>query len=136
MIFVSSAQSFQYERRYQISNGPFSSVFCIKQRGKRYHTHYAAKYLRANTERAKREVSAEVRSKIKSSPPLSLTEIIISVKMAGREDNNNKERIQSVQTFSPSPLATLSDIKQVLDLRIISFRSNHKEWNKQSLLCI
>ena len=54
-------QSFQYERRYQISNGPFSSVFCIKQRGKRYHTPYAAKYLRANTERAKREVStAEV----------------------------------------------------------------------------
>ena len=47
----------QYERKYQISNGPFSSVFCVKQRGKRYHTHYAAKYLRANTERAKREVS-------------------------------------------------------------------------------
>ena len=47
---------FQYERKYQISNGPFSSVFCIKQRGKRYHTLYAAKYLRANTERAKREV--------------------------------------------------------------------------------
>ena len=46
----------QYERKYQISNGPFSSVFCVKQRGKRYHTHYAAKYLRANTERAKREV--------------------------------------------------------------------------------
>ena len=50
---------FQYERRYQISNGPFSSVFCVKQRGKRYHTHYAAKYLRANTERAKREVRRE-----------------------------------------------------------------------------
>ena len=50
----------QYERKYQISNGPFSSVFCIKQRGKRYHTHYAAKYLRANTERAKREVGGSI----------------------------------------------------------------------------
>ena len=52
---------FQYERKYQISNGAFSSVFCIKQRGKRFHTLYAAKYLRANTERAKREVEILLR---------------------------------------------------------------------------
>jgi len=46
----------KYERKYQISNGAFSSVFCIKRRGSKNKTLYAAKYLRAETERAQREV--------------------------------------------------------------------------------
>ena len=33
----------QYERKYQISNGAFSSVFCIKRRGNKNKTLYAAK---------------------------------------------------------------------------------------------
>ena len=33
----------QYERKYQISNGAFSSVFCIKRRGSKNKTLYAAK---------------------------------------------------------------------------------------------
>ena len=36
---------FQYERKYQISNGAFSSVFCIKRRGSKNKTLYAAKVM-------------------------------------------------------------------------------------------
>ena len=37
---------FQYERKHQISNGAFSSVFCVKLRGKKNNILYAAKYLK------------------------------------------------------------------------------------------
>jgi len=46
----------QYERKHQISNGAFSSVFCVKLRGKRNNILYAAKYLKAHTDAADREV--------------------------------------------------------------------------------
>ena len=49
----------QYERKHQISNGAFSSVFCVKLRGKRNNILYAAKYLKANTDAADREVQVK-----------------------------------------------------------------------------
>ena len=58
----------QYERKHQISNGAFSSVFCVRLRGRKSGTGgggnnaaaatlYAAKYLKAGTEAAEREVA-------------------------------------------------------------------------------
>lgn len=53
--------SSKYEQKYQISNGAFSSVFCIKQLRKKNRILYAAKYLKATREAAKREVEILVK---------------------------------------------------------------------------
>ena len=52
---------FQYEQKNQISSGAFSSVFCIKQLRKKNKILYAAKYLKASREAAKREVEILVK---------------------------------------------------------------------------
>jgi len=46
----------KYERKSQLSNGVFSSVYSVKLRGKLNKQLYAAKYLGAHTEAARREV--------------------------------------------------------------------------------
>jgi len=51
----------KYEQKNQISNGAFSSVFCIKQLKKKTRVLYAAKYLKANREATKREVEILVK---------------------------------------------------------------------------
>eukprot|EP00092_Neocalanus_flemingeri_P028870 GFUD01031348.1.p1 GENE.GFUD01031348.1~~GFUD01031348.1.p1 ORF type:complete len:678 (-),score=184.77 GFUD01031348.1:119-2152(-) len=51
----------KYEQKNQISSGAFSSVFCIKQIRKKNRILYAAKYLKASREAAKREVEILVK---------------------------------------------------------------------------
>jgi len=51
----------KYEQKNQISSGAFSSVFCIKQLRKKNKILYAAKYLKASREAAKREVEILVK---------------------------------------------------------------------------
>jgi len=54
----------KYERRYQISNGAFSSVYCVKQRGARNKVQFAAKYLARTCTTARRE--AEVLEQLRT----------------------------------------------------------------------
>jgi len=51
----------KYEQKNLISSGAFSSVFCIKQLRKKNKILYAAKYLKASKEAAKREVEILVK---------------------------------------------------------------------------
>ena len=62
-ILFSNVILLQYEQKHQLSSGAFSSVFCIKQLHKKNKILYAAKYLKASRDAAKREV--EILEKLK-----------------------------------------------------------------------
>ena len=65
---------FQYEQNHQISNGAFSSVFCVRQLKKKTRVLYAAKYLKANKEANIRETEILIKLR-KCSQVVNLVEV-------------------------------------------------------------